>query len=171
MKKQLLIIAASLTLVAAPILVKNANAIAAKINPATAAIQAAEPLLAFSHDRGGEAMGFPLLRGLGMEMGNLMRDLNITTAQKAEFDRIKTETRQQMEAILTPEQKLAIQNSRRQGRHPHHTMRAANLTPEQRTKAEEIMQASRRKMAAVLTAEQKQLIRTRVVAKLDEWLK
>jgi hypothetical protein len=33
------------------------------------------------------------------------------------------------------------------------------------------MQASRRKMVAVLTAEQKQLIRTRVVAKLDEWLK
>jgi Spy/CpxP family protein refolding chaperone len=170
MKKQLLIIAASLTLVAAPILVKNATAIAARVNPATAAIQSAEPLLALA-DRGGEAMGFPLLRGLGMEMGNLMRDLNITATQKAEFDRIKTETRQQMEAILTPEQKLAIQNARRQSRHPHHAMRAANLTAEQRTKAEEIMQASRRKMVAVLTAEQKQLIRTRVVAKLDEWLK
>jgi len=98
-----------------------------------------------------------------------MQRLNLTEAQKAQMQTIKNNTRTQIEAILTPEQKatLAAAKQARQGeRQAGQRQRGQgkkkkgwanlNLTEQQQTQMRQIRESSKQQMQAVLTPEQRQ---------------
>jgi Spy/CpxP family protein refolding chaperone len=91
--------------------------------------------------------------------------LNLTDAQKAEMQTIKSNTRAQIEAILTPEQKATLQAAKEarqgqrqagQGQRGKKGWANLNLSEEQKTQMREIQEASKEQMLAVLTPEQRQ---------------
>jgi protein CpxP len=107
----------------------------------------------------------------GGGLGGFAR-LNLTEAQKAQMQTIQTNTRNQIEAILTPEQKAQLQAAKearqtqrqagqgqrqaRQGQRPQKGFANLNLTEQQKTQMRQIHQTSREQMLAVLTPQQRQ---------------
>jgi len=83
--------------------------------------------------------------------GMKFNQLNLTDAQKAEMQRIHESTRQQMDTILTAEQKEQLRVAKEQRQRPN-----LNLTEEQRTRMKEVRQSSKTQMEAVLTDTQRQ---------------
>jgi Spy/CpxP family protein refolding chaperone len=95
--------------------------------------------------------------------------LNLSDAQKQQMRQIKEETRAQIEAVLTSEQRAQMetmkqnrqgQNGQRQARQGQGRrggmMASLNLTSEQQARIKEIMQSQKARMDQVLTAEQRQ---------------
>ena len=77
------------------------------------------------------------------------------------MEQIQRNTRSQMEAILTPEQKQRFQAALEQRQGMRAAIAAMNLSPEQQTQLRNIMQAARTQKDAILTSQQKQ--------QLQEW--
>lgn len=95
--------------------------------------------------------------------------LNLTDAQQQQMRQIKQETRAQIEAVLTPEQRAQMetmkqnrqgQNGQRQARQGQGRrggmMASLNLTPEQEASIKQIMESQKARMDQVLTPEQRQ---------------
>lgn len=84
------------------------------------------------------------------------QNLGLTDAQKAQMAEINRNAREQMNNILTPEQreqlKTAMQN--RQGK--RNAFDSLNLTDDQKTQLRAIRESKKTQMEAVLTDEQKQ---------------
>lgn len=105
-----------------------------------------------------------------------LASLNLTPKQTAQMQRIHQETRQRIEAVLTPQQlqqyNAALQPPRSEIQSSAGTQNAVlpqpgrrqnilatlNLTQEQKNRIREIMQSSRRRMNALLTAAQRSLL-------------
>lgn len=84
--------------------------------------------------------------------GRRFEQLNLTEAQSDQIESIRTETRSQMEAVLTPEQRetLAASDSPRRG------FRSLDLSDEQRSQIRDLKEGSREQINAILTEEQRQ---------------
>jgi protein CpxP len=95
----------------------------------------------------------PAFADPGQMGGRGMEQLNLTADQQAKMKQIHEATRQQMDAILTPEQKKQMQTDREQHQKPN-----LNLTEDQKAKMEAIRKNAQSQMDAILTAEQKQKI-------------
>lgn len=87
--------------------------------------------------------------------------LELTQQQRTQMEQIHRNTRSQMEAILTPEQKQSFQAALEQRRGMRAAIAAMNLSPQQQTQLRNIMQSARTQKDAILTSEQKQ--------QLQEW--
>jgi len=87
----------------------------------------------------------------GMGRGMKFEQLNLTDAQKTRLQQIKESSRQQMDAILTTEQKEQLRVAREQRQRPNVT-----LTEDQKAKMKAVRESAKSQMEAVLTAEQKQ---------------
>ncbi|MBD2277275.1 MAG: P pilus assembly/Cpx signaling pathway, periplasmic inhibitor/zinc-resistance associated protein [Nostocales cyanobacterium LacPavin_0920_SED1_MAG_38_18] len=102
------------------------------------------------------------------------KKLNLTPEQKAKIKEIRSNTRTQIEAVLTPEQKTKLQatmaeykaqrqqgqEQRREGRGKKGDIFASlGLTAEQKAKMKEIKESSKQQMDAVLTPEQRSQIK------------
>ena len=77
--------------------------------------------------------------------------LNLTSDQKAEIKKIGESTRQQIEAVLTPEQKTQLQTARQQKQKPNLT-----LSDDQKAKITAIREGANTRISAVLTPAQRQ---------------
>ncbi|OCR00804.1 hypothetical protein BCD67_24035 [Oscillatoriales cyanobacterium USR001] len=77
--------------------------------------------------------------------------LNLTDAQKAQIKQIRESSRQQMDAILTPEQKEQLRTARQQKQKPN-----LNLSEDQKAKLKALRENSKAQIDAILTPEQKQ---------------
>ncbi|OUL37445.1 P pilus assembly/Cpx signaling pathway, periplasmic inhibitor/zinc-resistance associated protein [Nostoc sp. T09] len=98
----------------------------------------------------------------------IWQQLGLTDAQKSQIQAIRRDTRTQMEAVLTQEQRDQIkaqfqarqaQRGQRQagqqpGQRPKGGFAALNLTEAQKAQMKQIMQSSQQKIQAVLTPEQ-----------------
>jgi periplasmic protein CpxP/Spy len=95
------------------------------------------------------------------ENNNKWERLNLTQEQRTQIQAIKSETRSQIEGILTPEQREQAQAAwnNNGGDKPKNALRNLNLSDEQRTQVRAIMRSSKEKMEAVLTPEQKEQLR------------
>ncbi|MDP5337921.1 MAG: P pilus assembly/Cpx signaling pathway, periplasmic inhibitor/zinc-resistance associated protein [Nodularia sp. (in: cyanobacteria)] len=105
-------------------------------------------------------------RGKG-ERGPWQR-LNLTEAQKAQMQTIRSNTRAQIEAILTPEQKATLAAAKEarqaqrqagqagQGQRGPKGWANLNLTEQQKTQLRQIRESSQQQIQAVLTPEQRQ---------------
>lgn len=92
----------------------------------------------------------------GGQRGSRLEDLNLTDAQTAEIEAIRTATRSQSEAVLTPEQRAIVANSDSPRELTREAMRSLDLTDAQREQLRTIHEDSRQKIEAVLTDEQRQ---------------
>jgi len=81
--------------------------------------------------------------------------LNLTDAQKASLKTIRDSTRQQVEGVLTSEQRAKLQADRGQGMKRGQNWKSLNLTDDQKARIKVIRQASRAQMDGVLTPEQR----------------
>ena len=85
-----------------------------------------------------------------------LEQLDLTGAQSSQIEVIRTETRSQIEAVLTPEQRSALGDDEL-GRG---SWRSLDLTEEQRNQIRTIKDGSREQISTVLTEEQRQEITT-----------
>ena len=90
--------------------------------------------------------------GGGQGRGDRFEALNLTDDQSAQIEAIRTETKSQMEALLTPEQRATLG----EGNKGRGGFRNLDLTDEQRQQMQAIHEASHEKINAVLTPEQRQ---------------
>jgi len=85
--------------------------------------------------------------------------LNLTDAQKAKLKTIRENTRQQIEGVLTSEQRAKLQAERgQQGMKRGQGWKSLNLSDDQKARIKAIRQASRTQMDSVLTLEQRSQI-------------
>ncbi len=81
--------------------------------------------------------------------------LNLTDDQKAKLKTIRETTRQQIEGVLTAEQRAKLQTDRGQGMKRGQGWKSLNLSADQKARIKQIRQASRSQMESVLTQEQR----------------
>lgn len=97
----------------------------------------------------------------------LFERLGLSEQQKSQIQEIRRNTRAQMEAILTPEQKQQLEAAKQarqsqtrqqtpQGQRPKRGFASLNLTEEQKTKMREIKESEKNQIQAILTPEQQQ---------------
>jgi Spy/CpxP family protein refolding chaperone len=82
--------------------------------------------------------------------------LGLTQEQRDKMAEIRRNTRTQVEAVFTPEQReqlAAIRESRQKRRE---ALASLNLTPEQKTRLQQIRQSAKSQFDAVLTPEQRE---------------
>lgn len=98
-------------------------------------------------------------RGRGMKAA--WERLNLTAVQKAQMQTIRSNTRNQIQAILTPEQKAKLADAKQarqagQGQRGPKGWANLNLTEQQKTQMRQIRESSKEQMLAILTPEQRQ---------------
>ena len=92
----------------------------------------------------------------GDRHGAKFEQLNLTEAQTAQIEAIRTETHSQVETLLTPEQRTALENTE-SGRGG---LRGLDLTDEQRSQIRTLKEDSREQINAILTDDQRQTLET-----------
>lgn len=85
--------------------------------------------------------------------------LNLTDAQKAQMKQIGENTRSQIAAVLTNEQRAQWEAAKQQGGKSRQAYQALNLTDDQKARIRSIKQASKQEMDKVLTQEQRDQLR------------
>ncbi|NET38502.1 MAG: P pilus assembly/Cpx signaling pathway, periplasmic inhibitor/zinc-resistance associated protein [Cyanothece sp. SIO1E1] len=89
----------------------------------------------------------------------VLATLDLSEDQKDELEAIRTETRSQIEAILTSDQKLAFQAAIAEAQNPQEALQSLDLSAEQKDQLQAIKQSSRQQISSVLTAEQRRQLR------------
>ncbi len=82
--------------------------------------------------------------------------LGLTDAQKTQLRSIKDSAKQEIQQILTPEQRQQYENAIQSGQNKRQAFASLNLTEQQKTQIKEIKDAKKAEIEAVLTPEQKQ---------------
>ncbi|MBE9115962.1 Spy/CpxP family protein refolding chaperone [Lusitaniella coriacea LEGE 07157] len=95
-------------------------------------------------------------QGRPPRMERLQSELNLTDAQRNQFEQLHEQTREQIKNILTSEQQQTVRNAIAQGQNPRQAMRSINLTEQQREQMRSIRQQTREQMQNLLTPEQRQ---------------
>ncbi len=110
-----------------------------------AVIFAAAPMIPGFHNA---AVASPAHAGEGHSE---MDKLNLTSDQKAQIKQIHQSAKQQIDAILTPEQKAQQQQARQQ-----HTKPQLNLSADQKRQLKQIRESTESQINALLTPQQQQ---------------
>lgn len=87
--------------------------------------------------------------------------LNLSADQKVKIKRIREESREKIQRLLTTEQKNQWAAAKQQGLKGKAIMQSLNLSDAQKAQIREIKKAARTQMDALLTPEQRQQIRQR----------
>jgi periplasmic protein CpxP/Spy len=91
-------------------------------------------------------------------MGKRADKLNLTTEQKTKIEQLRTSTSNQIDAVLTPEQRQKFAQIKSQRQANRQSANGMNLTAEQKNKLKAIRQANKVQFKAMLTpAQQTQL--------------
>lgn len=95
----------------------------------------------------------------------MLTGLELTQPQQAQLQVMANQTRSQIEQILRPEQRTALQTALSQGQPLPQAISSMNLTNEQTAQLRQVLQAARQQAASILTPEQKQQLRQNLRAK------
>jgi Spy/CpxP family protein refolding chaperone len=87
--------------------------------------------------------------------------LNLTPEQQAKMQQIRQAEREQMDSILTAEQRSRLETARLNRQDPRQVFESLNLTDEQKARIEQVRRRSREQMDAILTPEQRQQMQQR----------
>ncbi|MEM8545405.1 MAG: Spy/CpxP family protein refolding chaperone [Cyanobacteria bacterium P01_H01_bin.119] len=88
--------------------------------------------------------------------GEILEQLDLTEAQQAELEAIRSNTRSQIEAVLTDEQQQQVAAAIESGGESRDALQSIELTDAQQQEIRSIMEGSREQMSQVLTDEQRQ---------------
>ena len=89
--------------------------------------------------------------GEGDRRGHRLEQLDLTEAQSAQLQAIRTDSRAQVQAVLTAEQQATVENSES----PREAWRSLDLSDDQRSQIRTIRESAREQLRAVLTEEQR----------------
>ncbi|HEY9652328.1 MAG TPA: hypothetical protein V6C95_16845 [Coleofasciculaceae cyanobacterium] len=120
---------------------------------AIAVTLAAAPFVANAQAITPPAQRLLLAGGKGPGQG-AWEQLNLTQQQKDQLAQIRQQTRSQIEALLTPEQRQQYQALQENNQGRRGGLRSLNLTEEQKTQVRQIMESAKSQSQAVLTPEQ-----------------
>lgn len=82
--------------------------------------------------------------------------LGLTQAQRDKMAEIRRNTRTQLQAVFTPEQRQQLEAARENRQRRREALVSLNLTPAQKTRLQQIRQSAKAQFDAVLTPEQRQ---------------
>ncbi|NJL42918.1 MAG: hypothetical protein HC935_05220 [Pseudanabaena sp. SU_2_4] len=88
------------------------------------------------------------------QRGGVWKELNLTDTQKQQLKTIRANTRQQMQSILTGEQRAKLESAGQSGDRKE-VMKSLNLTDAQKQQMRDIRKKSREQTLAILTPEQR----------------
>ena len=94
----------------------------------------------------------------------MMQQLNLSDAQKTQIKQYRQSAKQQIDAILTSDQKTAIQQARE-----NHTRPNLNLSDDQKAQMKAIHQQTEANIEAVLNPDQLQQLQQLRAAHRQEW--
>lgn len=86
--------------------------------------------------------------------GDMWKQLNLSDAQKQQLKTLKENTKQQIESVLTAEQRTKLAEARQSGDRKG-AWKSLNLTAEQKQQISDIRKRSKEQSLAVLTPEQR----------------
>lgn len=92
-----------------------------------------------------------MMQQWGKPGDRMAQELNLTPQQQEQIRQIRESARQQMQSVLTAEQRAQLEATRQQGRRPQRP----NLTEQQRQQMQQIRESTKQKIDAVLTPEQR----------------
>jgi periplasmic protein CpxP/Spy len=104
-----------------------------------------------------------LQQGGGKAKGGYMGrldGLNLTADQKAKLEQLKANSRSQIQAVLTPEQRQAAQTNQGRRQEIMKGWESLNLTSDQKAKIQAIRQSSQQQFNAILTPEQQSQLKS-----------
>jgi len=88
--------------------------------------------------------------------GHWKNKLNLTAEQEQKMKQIRQASREQIDSILTPDQKAQLKAAKADQKNHHRGFASLNLSADQRTRIQAVMSASKQQMDAILTPEQRQ---------------
>lgn len=94
-----------------------------------------------------------------------LEELDLTEAQREQFQSLRQSTRSQVSALLTESQQEQLQAAITAGEALRDSLSALNLTDQQRQDIKAIIQSQRKAGRNILTAEQQDLMRQKVRAR------
>ncbi|NMG21151.1 Spy/CpxP family protein refolding chaperone [Brasilonema bromeliae] len=97
----------------------------------------------------------PLVVAQSQEKEGSFQRLGLTSDQKAKIKEIRTNTRTEVDKILTEQQREQLKTAR-QNRQGKGGFAALNLSDDQKNQLKQVMQSQKTQIEAVLTPEQKQ---------------
>lgn len=89
----------------------------------------------------------------------MLSGIELTQQQENQLAQIRTQTRAQIESILTPDQKNQLKAALERGDGMRNAIASIDLSPEQKTQLRTIFQSVRTQLADIITPEQRQQIR------------
>jgi hypothetical protein len=96
----------------------------------------------------------------------ILNGIELSQSQEAQIDQIRAQTRQQVEGILSPEQRNQFKGTLEQGQGLRQAIAAMNLSPEQKSQLRQVFQSTRTQVSGLLTAQQKQQLMQNVRSQL-----
>lgn len=89
--------------------------------------------------------------------GNAFKELNLTDTQKQQLKTIRQNTRQQIQSVLTEEQRTKLESAGQSGQSSDRkaVMKSLNLTDTQKQQMRDIRKKSQEQVLAILTPEQR----------------
>lgn len=121
----------------------GAIALAAAVVPDSVAAQTSQP----QQPAPNQAQTRPQLAGV-----------EITPQQQDQLNKLRSDTRTQIESILTPQQREEFKTAMRTNQNPQTAFSNLKLSNQQQTQLQGIMQSARARAEAILTPEQRQQI-------------
>ncbi|MDX2211919.1 MAG: Spy/CpxP family protein refolding chaperone [Oculatellaceae cyanobacterium bins.114] len=105
----------------------------------------------------------------GMEQwSQVLEELNLTPEQQTQLNQIRQNTRSELEALLTEDQRAQFRSTLESGNGFREAIAAMNLSSEQQTQLRAIFQSAREQAATVLTDEQRQQVQELVRSRLQQ---
>jgi periplasmic protein CpxP/Spy len=88
----------------------------------------------------------------------MMSGITLTPEQETQLQQVRSQTQNQIESILTPEQRDRARAALEQGEGIQRTIASMDLTKEQQTQLRTVFQSARQQMAHIITPQQRRQI-------------
>jgi periplasmic protein CpxP/Spy len=98
----------------------------------------------------------------------MLSGIELTQQQETQLTQLRSQTRAQMESILTPEQQNQLKAALARGEGMPNAIASINLSPEQKTQLQTIFQSTRTQMVNIITPEQRQQILQNVRSLMEQ---
>lgn len=89
-------------------------------------------------------------------------EIQLTPQQQQQLIKVRSETRAQIEKVLTAKQQQQLKTALQSGQNPREAFTALKLTQEQQTQLQGILQTAQAKSEAILTPQQRQQLQQSV---------
>lgn len=106
--------------------------------------------------------------GFSRSQPALMQALDLSTQQKVQLAQLMKQLQNQVQAVLTAEQKSQLQTALQNGSNLSDAIAAVDLSDAQKTEIRNLVKASRNQFANLLTPEQKQQLRQAMLSRLQQ---